>query len=181
MRRMRQAWQTRALEFPARSGLSVVLTIACTAAALGCGSSQPAPVSPTPSEEADARQEAAAAKDAQAGEASLNAALAKLSEEAFQNSVAAAQAKSRDCYEKLLQEEPGVEIRVVLQLRFDIAGKISDMKFDSPPTDPAFAKCVQEAWKGVSLPVAKDGDLVVPLHFIPEKPGAAESKFRENQ
>ena len=54
------------------------------------------------------------------------------------------------------------------------------MKFDSPPADPAFAKCVKEAWKGVSLPVAKDGDLVVPLHFIPETPGAAESKLPEN-
>ena len=154
-----------------------VVLAACLAALAACGSpATAAPAAPTTPTTRGAPEPvpdhgAKAVRDAQGADASLDVALGKLREEQFQVSVAAAREKSQACYSELLQKRPEIEVRVVLRLRFDITGKISDMKFDSPPADPSFAKCIEAAWYGVSLPVEKDGDLVVPLHFIPEAPG----------
>ncbi len=155
--------------------------VAAGLAVVGCSSSQPSPAKPRPVGTPGAPATHEPQTEAEAREASLNAALGKLREEHFQASVVKARDQSQGCYQTLLQEDPKIEVRVVLRLRFDTAGKISDMKFESPPADPAFAKCVKEAWNGVSLPVEEDGDLVVPLRFIPEELCYAGAETPENK
>jgi hypothetical protein len=153
-----------------RTWIWTTVIAGCGAALVACGSSSPPPGAASPKAPGLVREEPGAAERGDSADASLDSAVGKLREEQFQASVSTAREQSHGCYRDLLKQEPEMDVRVVLRLRFDITGNISDMKFDSPPADPAFAKCVKEAWYGVSLPVERDGDLVVPLRFIPEEP-----------